>query len=284
MEPKFSIVVPTYRRPEQLAGCLAAIARLDYPREGFEAIVVDDGGGESLDAVVDAAGDVPLRLERQPNAGPARARNRGARLARGRYLAFTDDDCEPAPGWLRALEAALSTGAVAAAGRSISAAGDPFSTADELLMGFMFEHYNRPDDVRFAMTSNLAVERSTFLPLGGFDEAFPRAGGEDRELIHRLRSRGFRIAWAPEAAVRHFPSGNLGEFCERHYRYGRGAALFRRRTAGVERERLSFYAQILRCAPARGGSRARLRALVALSQVATAAGFARESLVSTRQR
>jgi glycosyltransferase involved in cell wall biosynthesis len=41
--PTFSIVVPTYNRPERLAACLAALAHLDYPRDRFAAIVVDDG-------------------------------------------------------------------------------------------------------------------------------------------------------------------------------------------------------------------------------------------------
>ncbi|MDQ3936304.1 MAG: glycosyltransferase [Actinomycetota bacterium] len=281
MQPTFSIVVPTFRRPERLAGCLAAIGRLDYPRDGLEAIVVDDGGGESLDAALEAAGDVRVTLERQPNAGPACARNLGARRARGRYVAFTDDDCEPAPGWLRALEESLSTGAVAAVGTSTSGApGNPFATADELVTEFLFRYYNRQDDVRFGMSNNLAVERSAFLAVGGFDEGFPRPGGEDRELVHRLRARGWRLAVSPEATVRHFPSRNLREFCGRHYRYGRGAALYRRRAADVDREDLSFYAQIVRYPRTMGC--ARLGPLVALSQVATAVGFAHESLASTR--
>ena len=39
----FSIIIPTYRRPERLAVCLQALACLDYPRNRFEIIVVDDG-------------------------------------------------------------------------------------------------------------------------------------------------------------------------------------------------------------------------------------------------
>ena len=50
--PNFSIVIPTYNRPEQLVFCLQACARLDYPCDRFEVIVVDDGGATPLDEIV----------------------------------------------------------------------------------------------------------------------------------------------------------------------------------------------------------------------------------------
>lgn len=95
-QPTFSIVVPTYRRPQALRRCLAALSRLDYPRERFEVLVVDDGSDESPEPIVtEARGTVNARLIQQDHAGPARARNRGAAEATGTFLAFTDDDCEP---------------------------------------------------------------------------------------------------------------------------------------------------------------------------------------------
>lgn len=102
--PRFSIVIPTYNRPEQLAVCLQACARLDYPRDCFEVIVVDDGGVEPLDGIVARFhGTLTLKLLQQENTGPAAARNRGASEASGEFLAFTDDDCSPASDWLKAL-------------------------------------------------------------------------------------------------------------------------------------------------------------------------------------
>ncbi len=47
MQPEFSIIVPTFNRPTQLAACLTALARLDYPRDRFEVVVVDDGSEKS---------------------------------------------------------------------------------------------------------------------------------------------------------------------------------------------------------------------------------------------
>ena len=106
-EPSISVVVPTHGRPHYLARCLEALARLTFPREGFEVIVVDDGGDGSNDAVVRPFEDrLDVNLVRQPRAGPGAARNMGADRARGKLLAFTDDDCAPEPRWLGALAAA----------------------------------------------------------------------------------------------------------------------------------------------------------------------------------
>src|SRR5687767_5128657 len=105
----FSIIIPTYARPKQLAVCLEAIARLNYPRDRFEVIVVDDGSESPPEHVVKSFSErLSLTLLAQPNSGPASARNTGAWEAKGEFLAFVDDDCAPDAGWLRGLEAHLT--------------------------------------------------------------------------------------------------------------------------------------------------------------------------------
>ena len=102
--PAISIVIATYGRPRQLAACLEAVSGLDYPRDRFEVIVVDDGGPEPVAPVAEPHRDrLRIRVERTERGGPGAARNAGARLADGELLAFIDDDCLPAPGWLRGL-------------------------------------------------------------------------------------------------------------------------------------------------------------------------------------
>src|SRR5439155_13666442 len=102
----FSIVVPTYERPRQLATCLQALAGLDCPSDRFEVIVVDDGSTTPLDAAVAPFRDrLQVKLLVQSHSGPATARNTGAMQPQGSYLAFTDDDCMPAPEWLQSLAA-----------------------------------------------------------------------------------------------------------------------------------------------------------------------------------
>src|SRR5438552_18931735 len=103
-KPRFSIIVPTYKRPAQLAACLQAIARLDYPRDGFEVIVVNDGSQAPPQALIASFKDrLDMTLLKQAHAGPGAARNTVAAKARGKSIAFTDDDCLPGPDWLRSV-------------------------------------------------------------------------------------------------------------------------------------------------------------------------------------
>ncbi|MDJ0691886.1 MAG: glycosyltransferase [Xenococcaceae cyanobacterium MO_188.B32] len=79
---KFSIVIPTYNRPERLANCLNAIAQLDYLRDRFEVIVVDDGSRMPLNPITAKfEAHLSLHLIQQCNSGPASARNAGAATA-----------------------------------------------------------------------------------------------------------------------------------------------------------------------------------------------------------
>ena len=51
--PFFSVIIPTYNRTESLCRCLNALSRLDYPSAAFEALIVDDGGLESIESIVE---------------------------------------------------------------------------------------------------------------------------------------------------------------------------------------------------------------------------------------
>ena len=284
----FSVVVPTRARPAQLAACLDALARQDYPREGFEVVVVDDGGPTPGGVLERFAGRLDVALVTRPHAGPAAARNAGARRARAPFLAFTDDDCAPDPGWLKALAAQLTeTPDRLVGGRTVNALPrNLFSAASQSLTDYLYEYFDAARGrAAFFASNNLALAAEGFRAVGGFDESFPLAAGEDRELCDRWRARGRGLTYAPEAVVRHAHALTLGSFCRQHFNYGRSAVHFRRARAsrgggGVRVEPAAFYAGMLRHPFARA-PRARaslLSALLAVSQAANAAGFFRERL------
>ena len=133
----FSVVVTTRNRPVQLAVLLSALASLDFPRDRFEVVVVDDGGDTLLDGVIAPfTKRLNLRLLRCEHGGPARGRNTGVANAEGHYLAFTDDDCAPESGWLRHMKDALEMNPGAMVGGTVvnGLPSNPYSAASQLIM------------------------------------------------------------------------------------------------------------------------------------------------------
>lgn len=231
--PLFSIVVPTYSRPRRLSNLLTALAHLRYPFARFEVIIVDDGGSVPIEPAISGFRDrLNLTLLRQENTGPGGARNYGAAHAQGDYLAFTDDDCCPDPGWLEAFAGRFQDSpASICGGRTISAfPNNPYSAASQLLLDYLREHYSPTQKLGgFFATNNFAVPRKTFLDLDGFHPAL--RFGEDREFCYRWASRGYPFVFAPEAIVYHANELRLCSFLHLHFSYGGGTFQFRRRCA-----------------------------------------------------
>ncbi len=103
-----SVVIPTYERADDLRRCLACLSPSVQNLNGAEyEVIVSDDGNRSAKNVVE---EFPFaRWIDGPHKGPAANRNCGARVASGTYIAFTDDDCLPEPGWLQAFSAAVAS-------------------------------------------------------------------------------------------------------------------------------------------------------------------------------
>jgi len=287
--PLFSVIVPAHNRPESLALCLQALASQDYTRAGYEVVVVDDG---SNPPIRETAGVVPGELEltwvEQGQSGPAAARNAGAARGRGRYLVFTDDDCLPGPGWLCRLEERfLETPDDAVGGPTANALPDnPYACVSQVILDLVYAYYNDPPmEARFLASNNLAVPAEGFRALGGFDDGFSLAGGEDRDFCARWRESGRGMAFVPELAVVHAHPLTLRRFVGQHLNYGRGAYRFHRaraaRTTGRFRFEGGFYVRSLglvprALTPVPCGRQTQVLALLLLWRLANAVGFAQE--------
>jgi glycosyltransferase involved in cell wall biosynthesis len=271
-----SVVVPTRDRAAGLARCLDALAKQQV--ESLQVVVVDDGSRDR--AALDKA------LERLPTArclhtvgaGPAAARNLGARAATGDVICFTDDDCEPAPEWAGLLATAAGETGVAA-GRTVAPgnAATPVVAAQVIIDHLLLDSLGMHSITTFAPSCNLAVsaELAARLP---FDERFPDAAGEDREWSARAVAAGAPPRYVRDAIVVHRQRLNTRGFVRQQYRYGRGAARFRR-VRGERRvlSQPSSYARLVRAGFERGP---RVGALVVAAQVVTAAGVTAEAITS----
>lgn len=283
----FSVVVPSRGRPDALAHCLAALARQNVSPARFEVIVVDDGSTAPLADALPPIDGLSLEVLRQAPAGPAHARNTGAARARGRWLAFTDSDCRPAPDWLARLERALLEGPpeICIAGRTANALdGNDYAEASQLLIDYLFDYFRDGANAGFLTTSNMACRADRFHAVGGFSPAFPLAGGEDRFFGDCWAARGWPLRYAAEAVVHHHHGLSLLRFWRQHVNYGRGARTYHR----LRRERGEppfrpeparfYFAMLAYPFRQRRGAfwrPARLAALLLLSQVATAYGYLR---------
>ncbi|MEQ9618553.1 MAG: glycosyltransferase [Deltaproteobacteria bacterium] len=282
--PSFSIIIPTYERFKELDACLDSITNIEYPEDKFEVIVVDDGSTNSPEDVVKAYQTrIDVKLIIQEHAGPAAARNRGAREATGKFLAFTDDDCKPSRDWLGKLADRFTQDEdCLVAGRTANALPDnPYSTASQLIVDYLHA-YNNNKGSRFLTSNNMALSRERFWEAGGFDTSFPLAAGEDREFCDRCLYNGFRTVYDPDVIVNHAHPLTFGKFLRQHFNYGIGAFNFHEIRARRSRQKMriepfSFYVNlILYPRKARNKQKLKLSVLMFLSQVANAWGYFRK--------
>jgi glycosyltransferase involved in cell wall biosynthesis len=277
--PLISVVVPTRDRPRALGRCLEALSSQTV-KERLEVVVVDDGSLDG-DAVAEAVSRWPrTRLRRQAPSGPAAARNAGARAARGVFICFTDDDCEPHEDWAERLLEALQSEADAVGGRTVGAPSDPIVRASELVAHAPALVSAREDSPVFTPSNNLAC-RAEVLAAVPFDESYPTAAGEDREWCQRLLRSGRVLRYQPSAVLVHHHDLDMRSFLRKQLRYGRGAFRFRR--LGPEPRSIEqpwFYAGLLRRGFAEGPMAG---TLVCIAQLTTAVGFAAEWVKTRRE-
>jgi len=308
--PTVSIIVPTFARRAQLKRCLDGIVGLAVAEASFEVIVVDDGGPEPLDVLVASYAErLDVRLIRQSRAGPAAARNVGAAVARGRFLAFIDDDCRPEPGWLPAMIRELKQDDRRLLGGLVENAltKNPYATASEHISRFVYE-YGQMAGARepFFTTNNMALAADLFRAIGGFTTAIPSATAEDKEFCDRWTAHGLALTHVPTMVVHHAHDLTLAGFLRQHFNYGRGILTFRlmrrRRTGGpLLPQPLKFYRELVSSSLRRPScirrerlasldhgqpssiGRWRLAALLAVAQLATLAGALREAVFMWRR-
>jgi GT2 family glycosyltransferase len=283
-QPLFSIIIPTYARPERLKTCLEAIAQLDYQCDRFEVIIVDDGSPMPLEPVVTPFHNqiITLTLIKQLNAGPATARNHGAAKSQGKFLVFTDDDCTPTSNWLTVLEQRFTAAPECLiGGKTLNALpNNLYSTASQTLIDYLYAYYNSTaQQAQFFASNNFALSAELFRTLGGFDTTFPLAAGEDREFCDRWLDQGYQMVYAPEVQIYHAHKLSLRSFWRQHFNYGRGAFCFhqirsQRHVERIKVEPLSFYFNLLTYPLlVRSPQPIFLSLLLLLSQIANISGF-----------
>ncbi len=216
-----SVVVCTYNRANSLQKTLQCLARQLFPSNcSWEVIIVDNNSSDhTRDTVSQFASErsyPPVRYEFEGRQGLSNARNHGIECARGRIIAFTDDDVCPEPEWLWQIVSGMAEFACDACGGYIApdweAPPPPWLT--ERFYGFLAVKTDNDGPRRITSRrdapfgANIAFRKSTLEKVGGFDPARGRigqvlAGGEEIDLLERIMNDGGSVYYLPQARVHH---------------------------------------------------------------------------------
>ena len=171
MPLEVDVVIPTFRRPEALTRCLAALERQTVAPASIE--VVDDS---------------------ETDYGPGIARNTGWRRGAAEIVAFIDDDCIASENWIEVILSIFEDGGVG----GIEGAMTTLDDSGNLVP------YNPPNRFRWDRfkTANLIIKRSALEEVGGFDERY-YLHREDTDLAWRVIDTGYRIIWSSDCIVHH---------------------------------------------------------------------------------
>jgi glycosyltransferase involved in cell wall biosynthesis len=205
--PRISVIIPAYNAAGTLARALDSVLTQTWP--AFEIIVIDDGSIDTTAAVAASYGE-KIRYLRQDNAGVSAARNHGARIASGDWLAFLDADDWYYPDRLKwhgewitrdptldfltgDYEYRDTSGALLGCSMQSKAPGRAMlakaaGNRDVVMAGAEFEEFIAD---HFGDTHTLSLPRATFLELGGYPLGFKVC--EDVYLLTRLVARSHRV-------------------------------------------------------------------------------------------
>lgn len=206
-----SIIIPTFNRYNFLKKCFESLARQTCNKENFEIIIVDDGGIDKLEALIDNLAPYHLvKYLKQDSKGPAAARNLGIKNAKGEIIGFIDDDAVAQENWIsNAIDLFKDSQIAAVEGKVVidRAKITPFSHNIENLNGGLY------------CSCNMFYRKSVLEEVGGFDERFSFAFREDADLAFSIMERGYKIIFSPEVVVFHNTVSNIWEPFKQARRY-----------------------------------------------------------------
>lgn len=230
MEPFVSIIVPVKNEELRLSKLLEVLCALEYPRDRYEVIVADNG---SSDRTVEIAHLFPgVVVCVQPTGGSYAARNAGIRVSQGEIIAFTDSDCTPESGWLRAGVARLGAGADLVAG-AIRFDLSRSSIDHRFDRKFFLQQERWVAEKKAGATANLFVRRAVIERVGGFSEELTSGG--DFAFCKKTTAAGFELVFEPTAVVAH-PTRGLTALLKKARRIGGGKVERLRHTSTTSRE------------------------------------------------
>jgi GT2 family glycosyltransferase/SAM-dependent methyltransferase/thioredoxin-like negative regulator of GroEL len=217
-----SIVIPVFNKMELTVQCLTALAEATG-QVRYEVILVDNGSSDGTGAFLrQLGGDVRI-ITNAENLGFAKACNQGARIARGKYVVFLNNDTIPLQGWLNALVAeAEAHPEVGIVGSKLLFSDGTIQHAGVVFMRTLRNPYhiyrsasadvpavNQRREFQAVTAACMLIRREVFEEVNGFDEGFIN-GFEDVDLCLQVREKGYHVIYQPRSVVYHLESQTPG--------------------------------------------------------------------------
>lgn len=214
---KVSVIVPAYNAAATIGRTISAVLA-QAGVAPFEVVVVDDGSSDATATIIQS---FPVKYIYQTNAGPAAARNRGARVAAGEFLFFTDSDCVPHPDWLQKMLPHFADAASGVVAGSYGIANPENTLARCIHQEILYRHHHLlPQHPKVFGSYNFGVRRNVFDQVGGFNAEYRHASGEDNDLSYKIRQAGHKIFFAKDALVDHYHPVQISRYLREQFRHG----------------------------------------------------------------
>jgi GT2 family glycosyltransferase len=239
--PEFSLISPTFKRPDEVREFIASAAKLAAPKSRFEVILADGTPDDSLRPEIQKAAEAAglgVTVLFYPGLAVSDARNAAAAASRAPWLIFLDSDCLLPTGYLDAVAHGLARDAWDAFGGPDAAPPDfsplqkaiSFAMTSVLTTGGIRGGSAKPTATYYPRGFNMGIRAKAFWAVMGYDIDFKC--GEDVELSIRVREAGFRVGLIPEAVVWHKRRSTLGQFYRQVRRFGSARIALAKRHKG----------------------------------------------------
>ena len=215
--PNVAIVIPECNATLTIAQCIEACLAQKYG--GYiEVIIVDDG---SKDRTAEVVPQYPsVKLITQSNSGPSRARNRGWKASNCQIIFFTDSDCVPNPLWVANNIQQYTSDKVAGVGGSYSILNPDSFFARCIHEEICYRHRKMPRKATFLGSYNVSFRREILEKVGGFEETYKMASGEDNDLSYKIIRLGYELIFDPNNNVGHYHPSQIWKYFKRQECHG----------------------------------------------------------------
>jgi glycosyltransferase involved in cell wall biosynthesis len=225
---KYSIIIPSFNRADELLDLLDSLEKLNFPKERFEVIVSDDGSTDNTESIVKEKiknGLIDLHYISQENKGPGAARNAGMEKASGDFFIFVDSDVTMPDHWLSSIDKKISEENADAFGGPDTYRNDfpailkaiNYSMTSFITTGGLRGKKGKKLAKFYPRSFNMGLSRALWKKIGGFGGL---RHGQDIEFSHRIIKSGAKVVFIEEAFVYHKRRTNLRRFYKQVFNWG----------------------------------------------------------------